>query len=81
MKLTLSLVLIAGVALSPAAKTGFDSQNDLLFEIKGSAGSFVLWGADRWNIFWDTSGRGARTEEVIAVVPGQDRNSNAASDP
>jgi hypothetical protein len=37
------------VKLSPASKTGFDSQNDFLFEFKGSAGSFVLWSGDRWS--------------------------------
>ena len=37
------------VKLSPGSKTGFDSQNDFLFEVQGSAGPFVLWGADRWS--------------------------------
>jgi hypothetical protein len=37
------------VALSPASTKHFDCQNDFLFEVKGSAGSFVLWGADRWS--------------------------------
>jgi len=37
------------VTLSPASKKHFDCQNDFLFEVKGSAGSFVLWGADRWS--------------------------------
>jgi len=35
--------------LSPASKRHFDCQNDFLFEVKGSVGSFVLWGADRWS--------------------------------
>jgi hypothetical protein len=35
--------------LSPASKRHFDCQNDFLFEVKGSIGSFVLWGADRWS--------------------------------
>jgi len=37
------------VALTPASKQHFDCQNDFLFEVKGPAGSFVLWGADRWS--------------------------------
>jgi hypothetical protein len=35
--------------LWPASKAHFDCQNDFLFEVAGTRGSFVLWGADRWS--------------------------------
>jgi len=37
------------VATEPSTKNSFNSQTDFLFEVKGSTGSFVLWGGDRWS--------------------------------
>ncbi|MCY2950552.1 MAG: family 43 glycosylhydrolase [Planctomycetota bacterium] len=37
------------VECEPATKDCFNAQTDFLFEVKGSAGSFVLWGGDRWS--------------------------------
>jgi hypothetical protein len=37
------------VRYEPESKDGFNAQNDFLFEVQGSAGSFVLWGGDRWS--------------------------------
>ena len=37
------------VTTEPASGNSFNSQTDLLLEIKGSAGSFILWGGDRWS--------------------------------
>ncbi|NDF00783.1 MAG: hypothetical protein EB034_21305, partial [Verrucomicrobia bacterium] len=37
------------VTTEPESKDSFNSQSDFLFEVKGSTGSFVLWGADRWS--------------------------------
>ena len=37
-------------ALEDEMRTALQSQETkMFFEIKGSAGSFVLWGADRWS--------------------------------
>jgi hypothetical protein len=35
--------------MEPETEDSFNAQNDFLFEVKGTAGSFVLWGADRWS--------------------------------
>ncbi len=37
------------VKCEPDSKDCFNAQNDFLFEVRGSAGSFVLWGGDRWS--------------------------------
>ncbi len=37
------------VECEPQSKDCFNAQTDFLFEVKGSAGSFVLWGGDRWS--------------------------------
>jgi len=37
------------VLTSPPSSNTHDSQNDFLFEVSGSKGSFVLWGGDRWS--------------------------------
>jgi len=37
------------MACAPESKDCFNAQNDFLFEVHGSAGSFVLWGGDRWS--------------------------------
>jgi hypothetical protein len=37
------------LACEPESKDCFNAQNDFLFEVQGSAGSFVLWGGDRWS--------------------------------
>lgn len=37
------------VKCEPDSKDCFNAQNDFLFEVQGSAGSFVLWGGDRWS--------------------------------
>jgi hypothetical protein len=37
------------VTTEPSSNDSFNSQTDFLFEVKGSAGSFILWGADRWS--------------------------------
>jgi hypothetical protein len=33
----------------PDSNDSFNAQNDFLFEVRGTAGSFVLWGGDRWS--------------------------------
>jgi hypothetical protein len=33
----------------PDSKDSFNAQTDFLFEVRGNAGSFVLWGGDRWS--------------------------------
>jgi len=33
----------------PDSKDSFNAQTDFLFEVRGTAGSFVLWGGDRWS--------------------------------
>jgi len=37
------------VKCDPDSKDSFNAQTDFLFEVRGSAGSFVLWGGDRWS--------------------------------
>jgi hypothetical protein len=37
------------VKMAPETEDSFNAQNDFLFEVKGTAGSFVLWGGDRWS--------------------------------
>ena len=40
--------LVAGICAAET-KDCFNAQTDFLFEVKGTAGSFVLWGGDRWS--------------------------------
>ena len=37
------------VECEPESKDCFNAQTDFLFEVRGTAGSFVLWGGDRWS--------------------------------
>jgi len=37
------------VKCDPASRDSFNAQTDFLFDVRGSAGSFVLWGGDRWS--------------------------------
>jgi hypothetical protein len=37
------------VATEPRSGDSFNSQTDFLFEVNGSAGSFIFWGGDRWS--------------------------------
>lgn len=37
------------VECEPESKDCFNTQTDFLFEVRGTAGSFVLWGGDRWS--------------------------------
>jgi len=37
------------VKCDPDSKDSFNAQSDFLFEVRGTAGSFVLWGGDRWS--------------------------------
>jgi hypothetical protein len=33
----------------PESSDSFNAQNDFLFQVRGTAGTFVLWGGDRWS--------------------------------
>jgi hypothetical protein len=37
------------VKCDPDSKDSFNAQTDFFFEVRGSVGSFVLWGGDRWS--------------------------------
>jgi hypothetical protein len=37
------------VTCEPDSKDSFNAQTDFLFEVRGSAGSFILWGGDLWS--------------------------------
>ena len=37
------------VTCEPDSKDSFTAQTDFLFEVRGTVGSFILWGSDRWS--------------------------------